>query len=79
MFLFSLVLDESSDICDVVQSSIYIGESDYNSNIFEESIGHESLYVKTRGSDIFQEVRSCLESKQVISPFYASVLMEHRQ
>ena len=77
---FSLALDKSADICDVVQLSIFIRGSDDNFKIFAEIIGIESLHGKTRGSDIFEKVKSCLESQQLnLLSTYASVLMEHRQ
>ena len=46
---FSLALDESADICDVAQLSIFIRGIDDNFNVFEELIGFESLHGKTRG------------------------------
>ena len=79
MLLF-ISLDESVDICDVVQLSIFIRGSDDNFNIFEEIIGLESLHGKTKGLDIFEEVKSYLESQQLnLLNTYASVLMEHHQ
>ena len=73
-------LDEYADICDVVQLSISIRGSDDNFNILDEIIGLESLHRKTRWSDIFEEVRSCLECQQLnLLNSYASVLMEYRQ
>ena len=54
--------------------------SDNNFNIFEHIIGLESLHGKTRGSEIFEQVMSCLESQQLnLLNSYASVLMKHRQ
>ena len=44
---FSLALDESADICDVVQLSIFIGVSDDNCTFSEEIIGLVSLHGKT--------------------------------
>ena len=76
----SSALEESADICDVVQLRIFIRGSDDNSYILEEIIGLVSLHGKTRGSDIFEEVKSCRESQQLnLLNFYASVLMEHCQ
>ncbi|XP_076359110.1 general transcription factor II-I repeat domain-containing protein 2A-like [Tachypleus tridentatus] len=62
---FSLALDESADICDVAQLSIFIRGIDDNFNIFEELIGLESLHGKTRESDIFEKVKSCLENQHL--------------
>lgn len=70
---FSLALDESTDICDVAQLSIFIRGIDDNFNIFEELIGLESLHGKTRGSDIFDKVKSCLENLQLDSSKLLSV------
>ena len=62
---FSLALDKSADICDVAQLSIFVRGIDDNFNIFEELIGFESLHGKTRGSDVFEKVKSCLENQQL--------------
>ena len=75
--LFSLALDKSSDICGVVQLSIVIRGSDDNFNILKEIIGLESLLGKTRGSDIYEELKSCLESQQLnLLHSYTSVLYD---
>ena len=60
---FLLAFDESADICDVAQLSIFVRGIDDNFNVFEELIGFESLHGKTRGSDIFEKVKLCLESQ----------------
>ena len=62
---FSLAFDESADICDLAQLSIFVRGIDDNFNVFEELIGFESLHGKTRGSDIFEKVKLCLESQQL--------------
>ncbi|XP_068240793.1 general transcription factor II-I repeat domain-containing protein 2A-like [Palaemon carinicauda] len=62
---FSLPLDEFADICDVAELSIFIRGIYDNFNIFEELIGLESLHGKTRGSDTFEKVKSCLENQQL--------------
>ena len=62
---FSLALDESADICDVAQLSIFAREIDDNFDFFEELIGFESLHEKTRGLYIFEKVKLCLESQQL--------------
>lgn len=59
---FSLAFDESTDICDVAQLSIFIRGIDDNFNVFEELASLESLHGKTRGSDIFGKGKSCLEN-----------------
>ena len=76
---FSLALDESTDICDVAQLSIFIRGIDDNFNIFEELIGLESLHGKTRGSDIFDKVKSCLENLQLDSSKLLSVCTDGAQ
>ncbi len=42
---FSLALDESTDICDVAQLSIFIRGIDKNFNGFEELLSVESLHM----------------------------------
>ena len=61
--IFSLALDESADICDVAQVSIFVRGIDDNFNVGKELV-FESLYGKTRGSDIFEKVKLCLENQQ---------------
>lgn len=70
---FSLALDESTDICDVAQLSIFIRGIDDNFSVFEELLSLESLHGKTRGSDIFDKVKSCLENLQIDSSKLISV------
>ena len=62
---FSLAFDESGGICDIALLSIFIRGIDDNFQIFVELIGLESLNGKTRCSDIFEKVRSCIENQQV--------------
>ena len=62
---FSLALDESTDICDVTQLGIFIRGIDDQFSVFEELLSLESLHEKTRGSDIFDKLKSCLENFQV--------------
>ncbi|KAG7162491.1 Zinc finger BED domain-containing protein 5-like 10, partial [Homarus americanus] len=64
---FSLALDKSTDICDVVQLSIFIKGIDDHFSVFEELVSLESFHGKTRGSDIFDKVKSCLENLQLDS------------
>ncbi|KAG7176846.1 General transcription factor II-I repeat domain-containing protein 2A-like 1, partial [Homarus americanus] len=64
---FSLALDESTDICDVAQLSIFIRGIDDHFSVYEELVSLESLHGKTRGSDIFDKVKSCLENLQLDS------------
>ena len=59
---FSLALDESTDICGVAQLGIFIRGIDDHFNVFEELLSLESMHGKTRGSDIFNKVKSCLEN-----------------
>ena len=56
---FSLALDESTDICDIPQ--------------YEELVSLESLHGRTRGSDIFDKMKSCLENLQLDSSKLISV------
>ena len=49
------------NICDIAQLNIFIRGIDDNFNVFEELASLESLHGKTRGSDIFEKLKSCLE------------------
>ncbi len=57
-------MDESTYISDVAELSIFIRGFDDNFRVFEELAGLESLHGKTRGSDIFEKVKLCLENLQ---------------
>ncbi|CAK9816445.1 General transcription factor II-I repeat domain-containing protein 2A [Anthophora plagiata] len=59
---FSRTLDESTDISAVAQLNIFIRGIDDNFNVFEGLASLESLHGKTRGLDIFEKVKSCLEN-----------------
>ncbi|GLV40077.1 hypothetical protein CBL_02962 [Carabus blaptoides fortunei] len=78
---FSLASEESTDICDVAQLSIFIRGIDDNFNLFEELASLESLYGKTRGSDIFEKVKSYLDNLKLDDSKLISVcvLMESCQ
>ena len=65
MFVFFLALVKSADICDVAQLSIFVRGIDDNFDVFEELVGFESPHGKTRGSDIIEKVKLCLESQQL--------------
>ena len=57
---FSLALDESTNIRDIAQLSIFIRGIDDNFSDLEKLLSLESLHRNTRGSDIFDKVKSCL-------------------
>ena len=59
---FSLALDESTDICGVAQLGTFIRGIDDHFNVFEELLSLELMHEKTRKSDIFNKVKSCLEN-----------------
>ena len=56
-------MGESADICDVAKLSISGRGNDDNFEIFEEIIDLESPQEKTRWSDIFEKVISCIENQ----------------
>ena len=71
--LLSLALDESTDICVVAQSCIFIRGINDNFSVIEELLNFESLHGKTRESDIFEKVRTCLEHLKIDSSKLVSV------
>ena len=58
-------MDESADICDLALLSIFVGGIDDNFNVFKKLIGFDSFHGKTRGSNVFEKVKLCLESEQL--------------
>ena len=60
MYFFSLAVYESTDICGVAQLSIFMRGIEDDFNAFEELLSLELMHGKTRGSDIFNKVKSCL-------------------
>ena len=77
--ILSLALDESTDKCDVAQISIFKRGIDDNSCVFVELLSVESLHEKTRGSDIFDKRKSCLENQKKYSSKLVSVCIEGAQ
>ena len=72
----SLASDESTNIRDVAQLSIFLRGIDDNFRVFEELLSLESLHGKTRGSDIFDKVKSCLQNLQIDSSELISVFTD---
>ena len=70
---FSLALDASPDVCNEAQLSIFIQGMDNNFSVFKEVLSLESLIGKTRGSDIFDKVKTCQENIQTDSSKLVSV------
>jgi len=62
--IFSLAFNQSAGICDAAQLSKFVRGIDDNFNVVDELL-FESLHGKTRGSDIFEKVKSCLENQQL--------------
>ena len=72
----SLAFDESTNIRDVAQLSIFLRGIDDDFSVFEELLSLESLHGKTRGSDIFDKVKSCLQILQIDSSELISVFTD---
>ena len=57
----------------IPQLSIFIRGTGDHFNVFEELVSLESLHGRTRGSDIFDKMKSCLENLQLDSSKLMSV------
>lgn len=58
---FSLALDESCDITDNPQLSIFIRSVNSKFEVTEELLGLEVLETSTKGTDIFNKLKYCVE------------------
>lgn len=59
---FSLALDESCDITDNPQLSIFIRSVNSKFEVTEELLGLEVLETSTKGTDIFNKLKCCVET-----------------
>ncbi|KAL6480985.1 hypothetical protein MHYP_G00090650 [Metynnis hypsauchen] len=57
---FSLVVDESNDVSDTAQLSVFIRGVDSNLRVTEELLGLKSMHGTTTGKEIFEEVSKCV-------------------
>ncbi|KAL6455741.1 hypothetical protein MHYP_G00355920 [Metynnis hypsauchen] len=57
---FSLAVDESNDISDTAQLSVFIRGVDSNLRVAEELLGLKSMHGTTTGKEIFEEVSKCV-------------------
>jgi hypothetical protein len=59
---FSLALDESCDITDNPQLSIFIRSVNSKFEVTEELLGLEVLKTSTKGTDIFNKLKCCVKT-----------------
>jgi len=59
---FSLAMDESNDICDTAQVTIFIRAVSDQFQVIEELMGVESMHGTTKGSDLFKTLKSSVQS-----------------
>lgn len=58
---FSLAMDESNDICDSAQVSIFIRAVSKSFDIIEELLSLETIQGTTKGTDLFATLKACVE------------------
>jgi hypothetical protein len=58
----SLALDESVDICDTARLCLFIRATDKNFYVTKELIGLVPLHGTTKGTDIFEKIKLCIEN-----------------
>jgi len=58
---FSLAMDESTDISDTAQVAIFIRAINENFEVMKELLGVESMQGTTKGTDLFDILRTCAE------------------
>lgn len=58
---FSLAIDESTDICDSAQLSVFIRAVSNSFDVIEELLNFETIKGTTRGQDLFQTLKACVE------------------
>ena len=62
---FSLAMDESNDIYDTSQLTIFFRAVNENFDVIEELLGFESMHGTTKGADLFDALKSCVESNNL--------------
>lgn len=62
---FSLAIDESTDINDTAQFSIFIRSVNNKFEIMEELLGIQSLTGTTKGTDLFRALMQCIQTSKL--------------
>lgn len=62
---FSLAVDESTDICDTAQLAVFIRSVSDDFQLIEELLGLESIHETTKGSDLFETLKLCVERNNI--------------
>lgn len=62
---FSLAMDESTDISDTAQVSIFIRAVSNTFEVIEELLGLESIQGTTKGTDLFRILKTCVEKNKL--------------
>ena len=62
---FSLAMDESTDLSDTAQVTIFVRAVSDNFDVIEELLGLESLEGTTKGSDLFSALKTCVQKSNL--------------
>ena len=65
MVAFSLALDESTDMVDTAQLSVFIRGVDKNLNVTEDLLALRSMRGTTTGTDIYKEVTAAIDDRKL--------------
>jgi len=58
-------MDESTDISDTAQVAVFVRAINDNFEVIDELLGLESMHATTKGIDLFETLKLCVEKKNI--------------